>query len=161
MKRRLTGIVVVGVLAALCSPAAHAQWKWHDKSGQLHVSDLPPPADVPDKDVLQRPSLATHVAAPAAAGSAASAAKPAIDPELQARMRLADDQRKAQQKQQEEKAAAARADNCARAQQYMRTIDSGVRMTRTNDKGESEFLDDKQRAAEAERTRAVIASDCR
>ena len=34
-------------------------------------------------------------------------------------------------------------------------------MTRVNDKGEREVLDDKQRAEEIQRTRTVIASDCR
>ena len=44
--------------------------------------------------------------------------------------------------------AAQRADNCRRARTHMATLDSGMRMSRTNDKGEREVLDDKQRADE-------------
>ena len=43
----------------------------------------------------------------------------------------------------------------------MRTLESGMRLARTNDKGEREILDDKQRADETQRTRQdVIAADC-
>ncbi|MBC7482878.1 MAG: hypothetical protein H7337_13480 [Rhizobacter sp.] len=57
--------------------------------------------------------------------------------------------------------AAARAENCNRAKAQMRTIDSGVRMARTNEKGEREILTDTARSAEAQRARDVIASDCK
>ena len=52
-------------------------------------------------------------------------------------------------------------ENCARAKEYARTVESGQRLTRTNEKGEREFLDDTQRAREAARARQIIASDCR
>jgi hypothetical protein len=42
----------------------------------------------------------------------------------------------------------------------MRTLDSGVRIARTNEKGEREFLDDKARAQEVQRTRDALASEC-
>jgi len=40
-------------------------------------------------------------------------------------------------------------------------LDSGIRMARMNDKGEREILDDAARAAELERTQAIIQSDCK
>ena len=43
----------------------------------------------------------------------------------------------------------------------MRSLDSGVRIARTNEKGEREVLSDTARAAETQRTREVIASDCK
>ncbi|MFG5410725.1 hypothetical protein ABXN37_24710 [Piscinibacter sakaiensis] len=39
-------------------------------------------------------------------------------------------------------------------------LDDGVRIARTNEKGEREILDDKARAAEQARLRAVVAADC-
>jgi hypothetical protein len=39
-------------------------------------------------------------------------------------------------------------------------IDSGVRIARTNAKGEREILDDAARAVEAKRHEGVIARDC-
>ena len=40
-------------------------------------------------------------------------------------------------------------------------LDSGMRMARTNDKGEREVLDDAQRADELKRVNAIIASECK
>jgi len=164
--RRLGYLVLVGALAASWSAAAHAQWKWRDKNGQLHISDLPPPSEVSEKDVLSRPASAKRPAPPVAPVAAASAAAPTPaklpgESELEAKVRKAEQERQAQQKREEEKQAAQRAENCTRAKEYMRTLDSGMRIARVNDKGEREFLDDKQRAAETQRTREVMASECR
>jgi hypothetical protein len=157
---------LIGVSVAL--PVA-AQWKWRDKTGQMQYSDLPPPAGTADRDILQRPhlNLPRRAAAPGAPASAASAAPSpvvalkVVDDELQARRRQAEQEQAARQKAEVERIAAARADNCARAQSYLRTLDDGMRVVRVNDKGEREFLDDTARADEARRTREVIASDCR
>lgn len=163
MHRRLGFIVLAGALAATFTTGAAAQWKWRDKGGQLHISDLPPPSDVQDKDVLQRPDQSQRrlggspsAAAPASAASRAHA----VDPELEARLKRAEQEKLALQKHDEERNAAAKADNCARARQQLRTIDSGTRLARVNEKGEREFLDDQARAAEAKRARDIIASEC-
>jgi len=151
---------------------AHAQWKWKDGKGQTHVSDLPPPRDVPEKDVLQRPAdtarRAAASASAAASGTAVAAVgvpgndgKPRTDPEIEARRKAIEQEQKAKSKADEDKAAALRADNCQRAKQNLAGLDSGIRVARVNDKGEREFLDDKARADEAQRARQVIASECR
>ncbi|MDE2567021.1 MAG: DUF4124 domain-containing protein, partial [Burkholderiales bacterium] len=43
------------LLTLLVALPAQAQWKWRDKAGHITVSDLPPPRDVPDADILARP----------------------------------------------------------------------------------------------------------
>ena len=48
-------LLVGAALLALAAPV-HAQWKWKDERGQVHVSDLPPPRDVPERNILQRPT---------------------------------------------------------------------------------------------------------
>lgn len=152
---------------------AHAQWKWKDSKGQTHISDLPPPRDIPDKDVLQRPSeiarktpvpsgTAASDAAPAApAASAVAATKPRVDPEIEARRARIEQEQKAKAKAEEDRLAAQRAENCARAKQQLAGVESGMRLARVNDKGEREILDDKARAEEAQRARQAIASECR
>ena len=152
---------------ALAGPAS-AQWKWRDKTGQTQYSDLPPPPGVPEHDILQRPSAGTaaHPAAPVAAPASGVSAAPLVanrasDPELEAKRKKADQELADKRKAEEAKAAATRADNCTRAKEQMRTIDSGVRMARINEKGEREFLDDAARAAETRRTREVMASECK
>jgi len=84
----------------------------------------------------------------------------ASDPELEARRKKAEQEVADKKKAEDAKVAAARADNCSRAKEQMRTLDSGMRMARTNAKGEREVLDDAARAAETARARNVVASDC-
>lgn len=154
---------LVGLTLAL---PASAQWKWRDPHGQTQYSDLPPPPGVPEKDILQRPAAARRAAAlPAAPASAASAAPLAAtrasDPALEAKRKQAEQEAAAKKKAEEDKIAAARAENCARARAQMRTLDSGIRIARVNDKGEREIIDDAARAAEVKRTQALIASECK
>jgi hypothetical protein len=163
-------LVLVAVLAAGFAGSAAAQWKWRDKNGTLHISDMPPPPEVADKDVVGRPKLpvrssvapaAAALPASATAASASPVARSASDPELEARMKRADQERQAAQKHEEEKVAAQRAESCARAKESLRTLDSGTRLVRINDKGEKEVLDDKMRAEQTQRARNVISADCK
>jgi len=157
----------LGLLALLClASPAEAQWKWRDSRGQIHISDIPPPRDVPDKDVLQRPEAAVRRPAPApvAAASAASgalAAKPPVDAELEAKRKRAEQEQAAQAEADKKKAAAVRKDNCQRAREQLATLDSGQRIARVKADGEREILDDDQRAREARRAREAIATECR
>jgi hypothetical protein len=159
---------------ALVSAAA-AQWKWRDAQGAVQYSDRPPPLGIPDKDVLGRPANSNTLTVrqfgmvPAAAASAALAASqagsdPATNRTTQnAAARKRDDaaseaKRKAAD---EDKLARQRADNCQRARDYVRTLESGMRVARLNDKGEREVIDDAQRAQEMQRSQGVVASECR
>lgn len=145
-----------------CGPAA-AQWKWRDKTGIVQYSDLPPPTGTPEADILQRPAPAaerrTATAAPAASApllvprpaEAASAPKPSKAEEEAAAKKQAEAQREAQ----------LRLDNCSRAKAQLRALQEGQRMSRINAQGQREFLDDKGRAQETQRTQEVIAADCK
>lgn len=166
---RLHTLIALPLSLLLAAAPAFAQWKWKDGRGQIVVSDTPPPRDIPDRDVLMKPELAVRRAAPAAAATsgpaaaaaAETAAKPKVDAELEARRKKAEQEQTDRQKAEEEKVSAAKAENCKRARSHISTLESGIRLSRTNDKGEREILDDKQRAEEMARTRQVIASDCR
>ncbi len=160
--------LAMGLLVAALP--AQAQWKWKDEKGQTHVSDLPPPRDIPDKNVLQRPSdtvrraTAGGPASPTAASAASAAvaeAKPRVDPEIEARKARQEQEKKAAQKAEDDKQAAQRAENCQRARQQIAGLESGMRLARVNEKGEREILDDKTRAEEMQRARQVVASECR
>ena len=160
--------------------AANAQWRWRDKTGQINASDRPPPRDVPDKDILSRPNTPDARRAgllPAAAGAAdasASAAAPtapnapaasapptALEREVQARKKSADEDKANKSRAEEERVAQARAENCRSARNQLTALESGQRIARSNDKGEREVLDDKGRAEEMRRAREVISSECR
>lgn len=46
--------VLALMLGLLADTEAQAQWKWRDANGQIHYADHPPPASVPDRNVLSR-----------------------------------------------------------------------------------------------------------
>jgi hypothetical protein len=158
----LRALLLASALLLAILPA-QAQWKWRDKGGQITASDLPPPRDVPEKDILQRPDLSSR-RPPAPAASAASGlqpGKPGVDKELDSRRRAGEQEQQAKARADEEKLAAQRAENCRRARGHLSALESGQRIARTNDKGEREILDDKGRADEMRRANEVITSDCR
>jgi Domain of unknown function (DUF4124) len=156
-------VALVGIAAA---SDAVAQWKWRDSTGRVTVSDTPPPRDVAEKDILQRPSpvaarRAAAASAPQAFASAVAAAPPnPLETEVEARKRKAEEEQKVKKKAFEESNAHARAENCTRARSQLRSLEDGMRLARVNEKGEREILDDKGRAAEIQRARQIIASDC-
>lgn len=158
-------VLSVALLAAVSLPAS-AQWKWRDKSGQTQYSDLPPPSGIPEADILQRPLPAAAQRAAAPSASAAASApllvpKTGGDPELEARRKKAEQDEAAKKKAEDDRVAVAKVDNCARAKVQLKAIDDGQRLSRINAKGEREYLDDKGRAEEAQRSRNVIAADCK
>jgi len=162
---RWTALTCAAVLGALLAVPAQAQWKWRDRNGQTQYSDLPPPSGIAESDILQRPTAAQRTA-PAAAAASGAASGPSLapkgsDPELEAKRRKSEQDVAAKKKAEDEKVAIAKADNCLRAKAQVRTLDSGVRIARTNDKGEREFMDDAARAAETKRAQDIVASDCK
>jgi Domain of unknown function (DUF4124) len=168
-----TVMTAAAAVLVLVSLPAEAQWKWKDKGGRIQYSDLPPPVGTPDQDILSRPTAPRRAgtAAPAASSVASAVASAptaapgtqapkGVDPEFEAKRKKAEGEVLAKNKAEEDRIAMAKADNCARARSQLRTFESGIRVTRTNEKGEIEYLDDKQRAAETKHAKDAIAADC-
>ena len=165
---------VVALLGSALSLPATAQWKWRDKNGQMQYSDLPPPSSISDRDILLRPPVGPRAPTqpsngtpPTAASAGISAERvPAlvpkgIDPALEAKRKQSEQDEANKRKADEPRLAAIKAENCSRAQANLRALQSGSRMTRTNEKGEREVFDDAMRAEESRRTREDIASNCK
>ncbi|NCT82262.1 MAG: DUF4124 domain-containing protein [Comamonadaceae bacterium] len=170
MPRKALPSALLALLCLAVAGAAQAQWKWRDAKGNLQYSDMPPPSGTPEKDILQRPGNTRPtivVGPPAAQASAASEPRPAASAVSKAEQEAAGRQKKeqdgeaARKKEEERRVAAQRRENCARAQSNLRDLQSGARLTRTNDKGERVFMDEAQIAAEVGRARDVITSECR
>lgn len=175
---KLIQTLLVAMLTGL-SFAASAQWQWIDKDGHKVYSDRAPPTDIQDKNILRRPGNAKRPGMPVsdvapetdAAASAQQAALPvlpasggktgALDKELEAKKKQAQEAEAAKRKAAEEQVTKAKIENCARAKQAKVTYESGVRIGRTNAAGEREFVDDAARAEELKRIQAVMARDCR
>jgi type IV secretory pathway VirB10-like protein len=169
-----------GVLIAFYSLAsiACAQWAWRDPNGRPVYSDLPPPPSIKASDILMQPTPAPApvsqspdspdaapqtppgATAPAAAPPAPRAPSVAErEQEFRKRMKQRED---AEKKQNDAQAMAARdAEDCLRARGYLKSIDDGLRLVRTNPDGSREALDDAERAAEAQRARDIIENRCK
>lgn len=162
----------LALLALACSAplAASAQWQWLDKDGRKVFSDRAPPAEIAPERVLKRPgqrgaSPEAVAATPVAAAPSSAASNPlrpsGTDKGLEQKRKQAEAAEAEKKKAEEAKVAAARAENCTRAKSGKASFDSGVRISRTNAKGEREILDDAQRAAEVKYLDEVIARDCK
>jgi hypothetical protein len=159
------------LLAAATGAVAATQWKWKDAEGRVQYSDRPPPSSVAEGNILDRPrgtkprAGASALEASSAAEANASAPKPAVkatDPQLEAKKRKAEEEAaKAKAKAEEDpKKVQARADACQRARNYEKSLNDGIRISRTNAKGEREVLDDAGRASELSRTKEMITNNC-
>ncbi|MEY4139929.1 MAG: hypothetical protein RLZZ371_2111 [Pseudomonadota bacterium] len=155
-----------------------AQWAWTDEQGRPVFSDRAPGSTVPDKRIFKRPAPATKTnltqdapSSPAGDVSNAKAANTAqaaassqqvagTDKELAERKKKAEQAQTEQRKHEEERISKLKAENCERARLAQKTLDSGVRIARTNAKGEREIMDDADRAVEAKRLQSIMASDC-
>lgn len=164
----LASLIGIGFALSAWSLPAEAQWKWKDANGRVQYSDIPPPGSVPEKDILQRPTLTTpaRMAPVADAASAAAASAPAgVDPQLEAKRKQTEQQeaakRKAQQKAEDDKVAAVRADNCRKARSNLAMLQSGGRIQRMNDKGEREYIDDASIAREIASAQQAVNAECR
>jgi hypothetical protein len=170
MKSR--NILLSLALSMVCATVL-AQWQWIDKDGRKVYSDRGPPLDIPEKNIVKRPSGRTQTPTGSAEAATtegdtpvaapqlvASAPKTALDKELEAKKKAAADAELARKKADEDRMAKSRAENCARARQALATMDSGVRVGRVNASGERVIMDDAARAVETKRIQGIMASDC-
>ncbi len=162
--------------ACLASGGAVAQWQWLNKNGQKVFSDQPPPSDIPLRSILKQPGKAAMPSGPVAPSAASApegaasamadtqAPAPAMskdDKALQARKAKAEADAQAKVKAEELAKAQAQASNCAAARKSQALLDSGVRVSITNAKGEREILDDAGRAAEQKKIQMVMEQNCK
>lgn len=171
-------ILIAAALSA-CSHSVFAQWQWVDESGRKVFSDRPPPEHIAPQNILKQPAHAVRKASPAPAASPSdspaesnAAPAPQVDTELQAQKAKQEAQQKAeeeakrkqeeaQRKKEEAQQAKARQENCARARSTQSTIESGVRLSHVNEKGERGFMDNAQRQAELKNAQESIKRDCK
>jgi type IV secretory pathway VirB10-like protein len=172
----------IGVLMLLYGAAsiASAQWAWRDENGRTVYSDQPPPASVRAGSILRQPvgpvpsepsdsrepgaqpssNGAPPKPAPNPAASAAPRPPTIAEREQEFRKRMkerADSEKKLADAQSQ---AAEKSEDCERARGYLKSLDDGVRLVRTNADGSRELMDEAQRAAEGQRAREIVETRC-
>ena len=165
------------IILGLLPLGASAQWAWTDKDGRKVFSDRAPPAGVPDKSIFKRPGSVARLPSQdltlnAAPGEPTTKAAPltpqdgskpgatGVDKDLAERKKKEEQAQAAVRKAEEERVKKAKADNCQRAKQAQKSLDSGLRIGSINSQGEREIMDDTARAAEAKRIQSVVDGDC-
>jgi predicted component of type VI protein secretion system len=174
-------LAVVAAFLAVCSAPAPAQWAWRDAGGRLVYSDRPPPAGVKPNQIVKQPGgpaaqppapvyVGEQSTIPADPAKKADPAKPAAasnagpktmaEKEMEYRKR-AQENADAEKKAAEEQVRQQRlAQECERARGYLRALEDGRRIARTDAQGNQVFLDDRARAAEVARVRSQVAESC-
>ncbi|MFN9031408.1 MAG: DUF4124 domain-containing protein [Betaproteobacteria bacterium] len=165
---RRTAMLAVGVLLAA---EVAAQWAWKDDSGRLVFSDRPPPASVKPEQIVRQPG--PNVSQPplrsseeaARDASKASAAKggatTTAEREMEFRKRQTERAEAEKKAAEEQQLAQRRQQECERSRGYLRALEDGLRVSRTDAQGNREFLDDNQRNAEMARAREMIERNCK
>ncbi len=147
----------------LCvSSAALAQYAWVDENGHKQYSDMPPPTSAHVKNVrtLQGNFSGASDDDNGASKAADKAAPTSAEQDAAFRKRQEDLAEKNKKADADAKLAADKAQNCAHAQAYQRSLDSGIRLVQTDANGQRSFLDDNQRA-QASKDNQQILSDCK
>jgi hypothetical protein len=159
-------LLVLGSMLFYTAAASAQLYRWVDGDGRVHYSSAPPPAGVKSR-TLTAPASAP--VAPATNGESApdAAAKDAskgpltpAEQEQAFRKRQLETQKAAEKAEAERKEASTGAANCERAREYLRTLESGQRVSRTNAQGEREYIDDAARVRETESARRAVTDWC-
>ncbi|MCC2973930.1 DUF4124 domain-containing protein [Massilia sp. IC2-476] len=145
----------------LGSTLAHAQYSWIGENGVRQFSDRPPPPSTPPHKILKAPGrLPAPQAAPAPAAATPGIAKELPDLAQRERDYLKRTKAREEQEKKELVEAQRRRDDgerCDAARQARAQVESGIRISRVNAKGERSFASDQERAEQLARANRILA----
>ena len=150
----MTRNTILRIIFLLClapTGASAAVYKWVDEQGVTHYS-AKAPADKSTKQLKSR-------SAPSAYGSEQSGGN-----DLDADMRMQSYQQKREQRKQqqeaEEKMALEKARRCSAAKKRLEMLHRQIRLYKTNDEGEREYMDDSTRESEIDKMQEAVDNNC-
>lgn len=136
----------------LLAPGGLAQiYSWRDADGRMHYSDQAP-TGIAQPSKLEPATLWVEEADKAKR----KLAKEVMD----ARKRQLDAEEEAAKADKSKGEAAERQENCRLARDYLQTLESGARISRSDEKGGRAYLDDQAREQEIASARRATASWC-
>ena len=141
--------ILVLACALAASTAAFGQlYKWVDKDGKVTYSDQPPPAQQ-----SKQLNLST--------GQPSAPVRSAVEMDKEIEKGRAEAREKAKVAAEKERKAEVDEQNCKAARAYLKTVESGVRVSTVDDKGDQVILDDEQIAAERAKAQKAVAEACK
>jgi hypothetical protein len=157
----ITGLLTTLVCGCLTTlPALGELYKWTDAQGIVHYSDQPPPPNVKQPVTVKPRSPAAPTAAPEAADAPAAGPKTPVEQDAEFNRRRVEAAEKDAEEKKVAKEAAEKKKNCELAKAQLARVQSGTRITRYNENGETEYLNDAEIAQEAVRAKQVADSWC-
>ena len=149
---RATRLLLLLPLLFLFAPSVLAQiYSWRDAEDKMHYSDQPP-AGVANPRKIEPPQAPTE--------ETDKARRKLAKDELDFRKRQLDAEESTAKAAKSEKEAAERQENCKQARSYLQALESGVRISRNDEKGERSVLDDQGREQETASARRAVSSWC-
>jgi len=165
--RQILCIACVSLLAMPLLSGAEI-YKWKDKDGVVRYSDTPPPPNVKQESMGKKTVKPVENVAPAPTQETSAPetikqpeTKQPLDPEAEAaRVRQRNAEMEKNNKQERELQAKLKEDNCRAAKANHETYTQGGRVSKMNEKGEREYLGDKDLKEGAEKAQAEINEYC-
>jgi hypothetical protein len=164
---RRVAMLAVGLLLAA---EVAAQWAWKDDNGRLVFSDRPPPGSIKPEQIVRQPGGSSTQSVlrsgedlprdTTKVDASKAAPRTTAEREMEFRKRQTERAEAEKKSAEQQQLAQRRQQECERSRGYLRALEDGVRITRTDGQGNREFLDDSQRNAEMARVREMIARDC-
>jgi hypothetical protein len=125
-------------------------YRWVDSQGRVQYSDQPPPGSNAKK-VTNKP----------ATGTQGSGAKSYQDQDQEFRKRRVEEEEAAKKQTTADQQAKTTQKNCAEAKSQLSLLQGGGRISKTNEKGEKEFLDEKGIESAIADARKAVADWCK
>ncbi len=148
---------ILVLLMMVLSPAAYGQlMKCVSKDGKVVYANSCPPDTTEQKMSIKSSSGGPGQSAPA------STPKSLAERDADFKKRAIEKQEAEQQDAKKLAESQQKREACGNAQNYLKTLESGTRITRADPKtGERIFIDDAERATETTRARARVAESCK
>jgi hypothetical protein len=151
--------ICLAMLLLFVAGSAGAQmYKWVDKDGKVRYGDTPPPGATASS--VRAPQSGGAAPAPGAKDAKKGPLTPA-EQEAAFRKRQAEAGKKAEKAETELRAEAQRSEVCDRGREYLRTLESGQRISRTSPAGERYYLDEAQVAQEIAKEQKAQQANCK
>ena len=168
---RMTTSILAALLALACGFAQAQAYRWVDKDGKVRYGDAPPPG-VKATPLKGPAGPATQPAPGAGGGGGSAASKDAAKDAKKGPLTPAEQEQAYRERQLKAKEAAEKSgkeqaeaeqlrQSCASAQETLRSLERGSRISTINAAGETVYLDDDQRAARIAQTRKVMSETCK
>jgi hypothetical protein len=171
-------LFAVMLALGLASAEAQVQYQWKEANGTMVYSDRPPPngagsvkmikaPPAPSFPLLSKPEDAkadpakldqkTPQELKTLDGKPGIAGKKLSDKFLDDKVKLAAVGQKAKEDAEDAAIAKANMQRCEQMRQNLKTLESGIRVTRVNQQGEQEYMSDADRLAKIQDTRKQLA----